>query len=94
METETKTVPRSGTAGRCGASGAALGITGRDDILITGKAILLEYSPELVRVGRDACEVSIHGAELRISAMDKMGMQIFGCIASVEFTEPGGESGC
>ena len=71
-----------------------LEITGRDDILITGKAILLEYSPELVRVGRDACEVSIHGAELRISAMDKMGIQKFGCIASMEFTEPGVESGC
>ena len=64
-----------------------LEITGRDDILITGKAVLLEYSPEQIRVARDSCEVTIRGAELRISAMDKMGMQVFGLIASVEFTE-------
>ncbi len=64
-----------------------LEITGRSDILITGNAVLLEYSPEEIRVARDSCEVTIHGAEMRISAMDKMGMQIFGLIASVEFTE-------
>ena len=49
--------------------------------------MLLEYSPEQIRVARDSCEVTIRGAELRISAMDKMGMQVFGLIASVEFTE-------
>ena len=64
-----------------------LEITGRDDILITGSAVLLEYSPELIRVARDTCEVTIRGAEMRISAMDKMGMQVFGLIASVEFSE-------
>ena len=32
-----------------------LEITGRDDILITGKAVLLEYSPEQIRVARDSC---------------------------------------
>ena len=36
-----------------------LEITGRNDILITGKAVLLEYSPELVRVARDSCEVTV-----------------------------------
>ncbi len=64
-----------------------LEITGRDDILITGKAVLLEYSPELIRVARESCEVTVRGAGLRIGAMDKMGMQVFGLIASVEFTE-------
>ncbi len=64
-----------------------LEITGRDDILITGGAVLLEYSPELIRVGRERCVVAISGTELRILAMDKMGMQIAGRIASVEFGE-------
>ncbi|MBS7315490.1 MAG: YabP/YqfC family sporulation protein [Clostridiaceae bacterium] len=64
-----------------------LEITGRNDILITGKAVLLEYSPELVRVARDSCEVTVRGTDLRICAMDKMGMQVLGLIASVEFRE-------
>ena len=53
-----------------------LEITGRDDILITGKAVLLEYSPEQIRVARDSCEVTIRGAAQTLKRAQKKGMTI------------------
>ena len=62
-----------------------LEITGRYDVLITGGAQLLDYSPEQIRVARSGCAVTIRGSALQILAMDIMGMQIFGQIADVAF---------
>jgi len=64
-----------------------LEVTGREDILLTGKTTLLEYAPECIRVARGDCEVTVLGAALRIAAMDRMGMQITGQIGGIGFRE-------
>ena len=64
-----------------------LEIIGRDDILITGGALLLEYSPERIRIRRSGCGVTIRGTELRLLATDKMGIRIAGTLAEVAFEE-------
>ena len=64
-----------------------LEVTGRDDILVTGGAELTEFGPELICFVRDGCEVRINGTDLRIEAMDQLGMQIYGVIESIEFRE-------
>ena len=64
-----------------------LELTGTGDLLITGGAELLEYEPECICFIRDDCRVSVFGTELRIAAMDQLGMQIYGRITSIALEE-------
>lgn len=64
-----------------------LEITGREDVLITGGAVLLEYAPEEIRLERAGCRVTIRGRDLNILGMDGLGMQISGHVAGVDFEE-------
>lgn len=66
-----------------------LEIIGRDDVLISGSALLLEYSPERIRISRGGCGVTICGADLRLLAMDKMGIQVAGRLTDVRFDGEG-----
>ncbi len=62
-------------------------LSGREEALIGGKAVLREYTPALVRVSRGDLTVKIEGTALRILAMDALGICVGGDIETVSFSE-------
>jgi len=64
-----------------------LELTGTGDLLVTGGAELFTYEPECIRFVREDCLVSVYGTDLRIAAMDRLGMQIYGRITSIALEE-------
>ena len=62
-------------------------ISGREELVIGGKAILREYTPALVRVSRADLTVRIEGGALRILAMDALGICVGGDIETISFSE-------
>ncbi len=62
-------------------------LSGREEVLIGGKAVLREYTPALVRVSRAAITVNIQGRALRILAMDALGICVGGDIEQISFSE-------
>ena len=62
-------------------------LSGREEMLIGGKAILCEYTPALVRVSRAGLTVRVEGTALRILAMDALGICVGGDIETISFSK-------
>lgn len=64
-----------------------LTIIGNLQVSIDNHRGLIEYTPELVRVGMNAGQLIIHGADLTISFVRNEDLLVTGKLRSVEFAD-------
>ncbi len=60
-------------------------LSGNEEVLIGGHAVLLAYTPEFLSVLRGDLRVCVQGSGLVILAMDKLGICVGGVIDSISF---------